>query len=258
ADFAGAFTTAVFFAAGALPDACLTGALALVAFDGAAFLAGTDLFGTGFFVATLLAAAAFFTGAFLTGTFLTGAFFGAAFFAAGAFLATGFFAAGFFAAWLAGAAFLAGVLPVDLTAFFADFFSATIGLSFIFPCDGKARCYTLPRHPRQPRTGSAERPARWFSRHSVRVHPGTTPVGPSWAARPHPGSDSPDDDRPPAHHAAARLQALDQSVARAALPVPPYLLRVRNAGGRSIRRGQGQLACAAAHPALPSAASRRP
>ena len=161
------------------------------AFCGDAFFAGATAFlvAAAFLAAGTLAGleAALLTGAaFLAVTFLAADFAGAAFFAGTAFFTAAFlagalavFAADFAAGFLAATLFAAGlaVFLVALAAFLADFLTATSGVSSRFPCDGKARCYTLPgqlQQPLQPSrhgSGATERPVQPV------VHVRATPTG---------------------------------------------------------------------------------
>ncbi|CAA9312716.1 MAG: Membrane protein insertion efficiency factor YidD, partial [uncultured Lysobacter sp.] len=64
-------------------------------------------------------------------------------------------------------------------------------------------------------------------------------------------------DRPFPHCCLAWIQALDQSAARAALPLSSLVFGICDAGDWSSRRRARQLADDASTAAMPSAASRR-
>jgi hypothetical protein len=137
---------------------------------------------------------------------------------------------------LAGAAFLAGLtgaaLLAGLTALLAGFFAATSGIPRCFPCDGKARCYTLPRAARQ-------------------LEP--TPPPPQ-----RPGALDPFRDRSVSPSAAAWLQALDQPLPWNALSVRPIVLGICHGGDRPLWSAERYLAGTPPHRPLSSTASWRP
>jgi hypothetical protein len=160
----GAALAGVAFLAGA---AFFAGAFAGAAFLATGFLAGAAFLATGFFAMGFLAGAAFFAAGLATG-FFAADFFGAAALAAGFLVALTAFFAGFFAATSGVSSVPSNELRGDLRGCRSSLQgpdSQSWGLDREKQCAfrqslqrdpasglccWKARCYTLPRLPRQP------------------------------------------------------------------------------------------------------------